>query len=104
MTNSSRYQTRPLTQTIEVPAERRPTKQATRTDLWAWLRESDMALTLVLVLVGLVAHGLNMFNYPAPYGDEGIYTSQAWAVLREGRLTPYTYWYDHAPLGWLMLA
>lgn len=29
---------------------------------------------------------------------------QAWAVLRLGKLAPYTYFYDHAPTGWLMIA
>ncbi|MEN9938695.1 MAG: hypothetical protein RLZZ387_5274 [Chloroflexota bacterium] len=65
----------------------------------------ERALLLALVLVSLVAHGLNMLNNPgqAGLGDEGIYMSQAWAVLREGRLAPYTYFYDHAPAGWIML-
>ncbi|HEV2123305.1 MAG TPA: glycosyl hydrolase family 8, partial [Chloroflexota bacterium] len=38
------------------------------------------------------------------FDDEGIYVAQAWAVLREGRLSPYTYVYDHAPGGWILLA
>jgi hypothetical protein len=25
-------------------------------------------------------------------------------VLREARLSPYTYFYDHAPAGWLVIA
>ncbi|NJC67584.1 glycosyltransferase family 39 protein [Planosporangium flavigriseum] len=29
---------------------------------------------------------------------------QAWSVLRHGKLSPYTYFYDHAPLGWLTIA
>ena len=24
--------------------------------------------------------------------------------MREGRLAPYTYFYDHAPAGWILLA
>src|SRR6476660_1904138 len=66
----------------------------------------EPALMLSLVAVGLVAHGLNMFNNPgfAGIGDEGIYISQAWAIIREGRLAPYTYFYDHAPGGWILLA
>ena len=36
--------------------------------------------------------------------DEGIYAAQAWAVLRLGRLAPYTYFYDHAPAGWILIA
>jgi 4-amino-4-deoxy-L-arabinose transferase-like glycosyltransferase len=60
----------------------------------------------VLVALGLVAQGLNTFHYPAPgrFDDEGIYVAQAWAILRQGRLSPYTYFYDHAPAGWILLA
>ena len=70
------------------------------------LLQSEVTLVLLLMLVGLVSHSLNMFNYPAFsfFGDEGIYAQQAWAVLREHQLTPYTYIYDHAPAGWIMLA
>lgn len=66
---------------------------------------AEWLLIAGLLLVGLVAHGLNMFHYPAfTYnGDEGIYTGQALAVL-QGRLAPYTYIYDHAPGGWIFLA
>ena len=69
-------------------------------------KPAEWAIIIGLVLVGLIAHGLNMFNYPAFTfnGDEGIYTGQALAVLRMGRLAPYTYFYDHAPAGWIFLA
>jgi endoglucanase len=30
--------------------------------------------------------------------------SQAWAVIAKGKLAPYTYWYDHAPVGWFLIA
>ncbi|SRR5579884_524617 len=66
----------------------------------------EQAVVLGLLLVTLVAHGINMLHYPAFTfkDDEGIYAEQAWAVLRQGRLTPYTYTYDHAPAGWLLVA
>src|SRR5947208_674863 len=66
---------------------------------WARSLCGEPGLVLALVLIGLLAHGFNMFNYPAFTfnGDEGIYTGQALAVLRDSRLSPYTYWYDHAP-------
>ena len=56
--------------------------------------------------VAALAHGLNMGGYPAfsLADDEGIYVSQALAVLSGQGLAPYTYTYDHAPGGWLQLA
>jgi len=67
---------------------------------------SEQWLMVGLAGVALVAHAVNMFDFlaAAAKDDEGIYTAQAWAVLREVRLAPYTYWYDHAPAGWLLLA
>lgn len=66
----------------------------------------ERALILGLVIIALVAHAFNMFHYPSinRNEDEGIYMSQAWAVLREGTLSPYTYWYDHAPAGWILIS
>ena len=66
----------------------------------------ERLLVLGLMLIGLVVHGLNMFHYPAftLLDDEGIYMSQAWAILREHQLAPYTYFYDHAPGGWILIA
>jgi 4-amino-4-deoxy-L-arabinose transferase-like glycosyltransferase len=56
------------------------------------------------LITGAVTHGLNLFKYPLYITDEGIYIQQAWSVLREARLSPYTYFYDHAPAGWLAIA
>jgi 4-amino-4-deoxy-L-arabinose transferase-like glycosyltransferase len=56
------------------------------------------------VLIAVASHAINMLNYPLYLGDEGIYLEQAWSVLRQGQLAPYTYFYDHAPAGWLMIA
>lgn len=67
-------------------------------------RLGERWLLVAVLVVGLLAHGVTMFRYPLYLGDEGIYLQQAWAVLRLGRLSPYTYWYDHAPAGWLLLA
>lgn len=57
-----------------------------------------------VLAIALISHAINLFRYPLYLGDEGIYMQQAWSVLREFRLSPYTYFYDHAPGGWLMLA
>src|ERR1019366_845318 len=64
----------------------------------------ETLLILAILLVPGLAHGINMFHYPYYEDDEGTYLSQAWAVLHLGRLTYYTYWYDHAPAGWIQIA
>src|SRR5262245_4438792 len=56
------------------------------------------------LVTGALTHGFHLFAYPLYITDEGIYMEQAWSVLREGRLSPYTYFYDHAPAGWLAIA
>ncbi len=57
-----------------------------------------------LLLVAAVAHGYNMFRFPYYENDEGVYLSQSWSLLKLGRLAPYTYWYDHAPAGWIFMS
>src|SRR5215208_886893 len=73
---------------------------------WARTLIGESGLILALIIVGMLAHAFNMLNMPAFTfnGDEGIYMGQALAVLRDGQLAPYTYWYDHAPAGWILLA
>jgi hypothetical protein len=72
---------------------------------WRWARTHRALLLLVALLaVTALAHAANMFDYPYYEDDEGTYVSQAWAVLVQGRLAPYTYWYDHAPVGWIQIA
>lgn len=60
-------------------------------------------LSLLLLLAGLT-HGINMFHFPYFENDEGVYVSQAWSLVTQGKLAPYTYWYDHAPAGWIFIA
>jgi 4-amino-4-deoxy-L-arabinose transferase-like glycosyltransferase len=62
-----------------------------------------VALTFA-ILSALITHGYHIFTYPLYSTDEGIYAERAWAVLREGQLSPQTYYYDHAPGGWLLVA
>jgi 4-amino-4-deoxy-L-arabinose transferase-like glycosyltransferase len=64
---------------------------------------SRHALVLLAMVTGALTHGYHLFIYPLYITDEGIYMEQAWSVLREGRLSPYTYIYDHAPGGWLVI-
>jgi 4-amino-4-deoxy-L-arabinose transferase-like glycosyltransferase len=61
-------------------------------------------LLLLVLAIAFITHAWNAFHYPLYLSDEGIYQGQAWSVLREGRLSPYTYFYDHASFGWLVLA
>ncbi|MEE4592055.1 glycosyltransferase family 39 protein [Streptomyces sp. DSM 41524] len=56
------------------------------------------------LLTGLLTHGYHLFRYPLYLTDEGIYMQRAWSLVRETSLSPYTYDYDHAPLGWITLA
>lgn len=64
----------------------------------------EIILVSILLLVSAVAHGYNMFHFPYYENDEGTYMSQAWSISEEGKLAPYTYWYDHAPGGWFLIA
>jgi 4-amino-4-deoxy-L-arabinose transferase-like glycosyltransferase len=66
-----------------------------------WVGE---ALLLFSVVSGAITHGWHLFEYPLYITDEGIYMEQAWSVLREMKLEPYTYFYDHAPAGWLLIS
>jgi len=71
-----------------------------------WLRTHAVELSIVgcvAVALGTV-HAWGMARYPAFFDDEGTYVSQAYAVNHLGALAPYTYWYDHPPLGWILLA
>ncbi len=83
----------------------RPTVAPVGQALWAWLaRYRGVIMVAALLSIAGLAHAINMFHLPYYENDEGTYMAQAWAVVREGRLAPYTYIYDHAPLGWLQIA
>jgi 4-amino-4-deoxy-L-arabinose transferase-like glycosyltransferase len=64
----------------------------------------ERVLLLVSLVVGVITHGYHLFLYPLYITDEGIYMERAWSVLHQGLLSPYTYYYDHAPGGWLFIA
>lgn len=56
------------------------------------------------VFFACLAVGLWNVTDGSPFlDDEGVYTAQALWVT-QGELAPYTYWYDHPPLGWVLLA
>jgi beta-glucosidase-like glycosyl hydrolase/4-amino-4-deoxy-L-arabinose transferase-like glycosyltransferase len=60
-------------------------------------------IPLLIIVLVLVTHGVNSWHYPYFENDEGTYTSQAWWLAGFHQLGPYTYWYDHAPFGWLQI-
>src|ERR1700722_18096827 len=67
-------------------------------------RTGLLSLGLPLVLV-MVATAWNLQGWPGRVDeDEGTYVAEAWAIIYEHHLAPYTYWYDHPPLGWAQLA
>lgn len=68
------------------------------------LRLGEVTWVAMLLGIAAVAHALNMFSFPFYENDEGTYVSQAWSVIYRGQLAQYTYWYDHAPGGWLQIA
>lgn len=67
------------------------------------LTKPKVLLPLLVVLMTVVSHGINLYKFPYFENDEGVYTSQAWWLVRYGQLGPYTYWYDHSPFGWLQV-
>ncbi len=79
------------------------TQKAKKLLSYLYTHKTVVLFTLAL-LISASFHGINMLQYPYYESDEGTYTSQAWSVVTEGKLAPYTYWYDHPPLGWLVIA
>ncbi len=66
-------------------------------------RRSLASLLPVLVLVGVV-HEVGSATFPRYVDDPGTYLSQAWSLQYLGSLSPYSYFYDHAPGGWIQIA
>lgn len=64
----------------------------------------ESLIIICLLILSALVHGYNMFGYPAYFDDEGTYSAYGWAVINNGELSHYTYWYDHPPLGWIQLA
>ena len=86
---------------IAAPRQQAPARTA---DALAWLYANRVRIAIACTLLLVVlSQGINMSHYPYLEDDEGTYFSQGWAVFHLGRLTPYTYIYDHAPLGWIQI-
>ncbi|QCU77512.1 hypothetical protein E7744_04220 [Citricoccus sp. SGAir0253] len=66
-------------------------------------RTPNQKAAMIVALLAAVVASWNVLHASAYQDDEGTYTAQALSSLN-GSLAPYTYWYDHPPLGWLQLA
>ncbi|MBG6185523.1 4-amino-4-deoxy-L-arabinose transferase-like glycosyltransferase [Arthrobacter sp. CAN_A214] len=67
------------------------------------LSRPDRITMGILFIMAVVFSLWNLTGAPSYQDDEGTYTAQAFSV-HEGSLAPYTYWYDHPPLGWIQIA
>ncbi|HZU80363.1 MAG TPA: hypothetical protein VE991_10650, partial [Acidimicrobiales bacterium] len=63
-----------------------------------------LAAVSAVLLISAWAQASNMYGAPQRRDDEGTYVAQAWAVMHWHVLAHYTFWYDHPPLGWIIMA
>jgi hypothetical protein len=82
-----------------------PMRQQIRIAAEEWLRRHRFSLVVLLPLLAVVGvvHAKGMGGYPRWVDDPGTYLSQAWSFQYERALSPYSYFYDHAPAGWMQL-
>jgi hypothetical protein len=71
-----------------------------------WLARHAASFVVLAPVLGIVAfaHRAGSADFPSYVDDSGLYLSHAWSLLYEGRLSPYTYLYDHPPAGWMQIA
>jgi 4-amino-4-deoxy-L-arabinose transferase-like glycosyltransferase len=81
----------------------RATSEEKPSDKPHWFDRWWKMIVAAVLIANLVVLLWNIGGYPAPFDDEGTYVSQAWAVIERSELSHYTYWYDHPPVGWLLL-
>jgi 4-amino-4-deoxy-L-arabinose transferase-like glycosyltransferase len=88
--------------TLDRPIERAPINKA---EAWRFLgRPADFWLCAVATLAVLLVQAWNIAGYPRVFDDEGTYLAQSYAIDHGMGLTPYTYVFDHPPLGWIQLS
>lgn len=72
---------------------------------WYWQHRLSIAILVPLLTVVGLANAWNLQGWPGRVNDdEGTYVAEAWAILVPHHLSHYTYWYDHPPLGWALIA
>jgi hypothetical protein len=102
----------PATEPVEAPAAREPAAEPAGAPAppaggrleRLWSHRVSLVLLLATLAVVAVVQAIGMDHAPQRVDDEGTYVAQAWAVQHWRTLAHYTYWYDHPPLGWLLLA
>jgi Dolichyl-phosphate-mannose-protein mannosyltransferase len=88
--------------TLDRPLERAPVDKGAQ---WRFLgRSVDFWLCAVVTAAVLLVQAWNIAGYPRVFDDEGTYLAQAWAIDHGVGMTPYTYWFDHPPMGWMQVA
>ena len=91
-----------MSTTLERPVERAPVNKVRD---WRFLgRSADFWICAAMTALVLLVQGWNITRFPGLSDDEGTYLSQAWAIDHGIGLAPYTYWFDHPPLGWIQLS
>jgi hypothetical protein len=76
-----------------------------RLEAWVRARRTVLLSLGIPLLLVIAATAWNLQGWPGRADeDEGTYVAEAWAIIYEHHLAPYTYWYDHPPLGWAQLA
>jgi fumarate reductase subunit D len=86
------------------PTPARPRQAVTSSRDWVQRHVWSIVVLSVVLAPVAVVQATGMSTYPMRFDDEGTYVSQAWSLLDRGELSPYTYWYDHPPFGWIQLA
>ncbi len=72
-----------------------------------WIKTQNKIVVLFTLLIYIYLIGIriyNIFNYPFVEEDEGTYMLQAWSIKETDKIAYYTYWYDHSPMGWMVIA
>lgn len=64
----------------------------------------DLMILAVVVTIVAFVHAIGMRHFPLWLEDPGTYLSQAYSVMDRGSLSPYSFFYDHAPGGWIQIA
>jgi Dolichyl-phosphate-mannose-protein mannosyltransferase len=102
----------PAAEPVEAPAVREPAAEPVGAPARPaggllerlWSHRLSLVLLLATLAVVALVQAIGMDHAPQRVDDEGTYVAQAWAVQHWRTLAHYTYWYDHPPLGWLLLA